>query len=55
MIWSGGNGPHRYVITVDERGKRYAWTERWENTRFYNHLRFVGQERFHTRVWRDRD
>lgn len=54
VIWSGGNGPHRYTITVDELGKRYAWvTERpgSDRLRFYNPLTFVGQERFHTRVW----
>lgn len=24
IVWSGGNGPHRYVIAVDDNGRRYA-------------------------------
>lgn len=51
VIWSGGNGPHDYEIAVDARGQRYAWTGRCESVPFYNPLRFIGQERFHTRVW----
>ena len=51
VIWSGGNGPHRYVIAVSG-GDRYAWTGDPGSDRFYNALTFVGQERFHTRVWR---
>jgi hypothetical protein len=54
VTWSGGNGPHRYVITVDPRGARYAWPpNRKPHLRWYNPLHFVGQERFHTRVWLD--
>lgn len=53
IIWSGGNGPHQYIITVDYDGTRCAWVERHgERLRYYNPLRFVGQERYHTRVWR---
>lgn len=52
VIWSGGNGPHDGIVTVDEVGNRYYWVERFgEGLRFYNPLRFVGQARFHTRVW----
>ena len=56
VIWTGGNGPHRYRITVDRRGDRYAWSGagRDARLRFYNRLHFVGGERFHTRVWLDR-
>lgn len=50
VIWSGGNGPHDYTIAVDEAGQRYAWQGE-ERLRFYNLLRFVGQRRYHTRVW----
>jgi molybdopterin biosynthesis enzyme MoaB len=58
IIWSGGNGPHRYRITVDDYGRRYAdaYGEGiGEQFRWYNPLRFVGQERFHTRVWLGQD
>jgi hypothetical protein len=54
VTWSGGNGPHAYVITVDKRGNRYAWVpdrDPMGRLRWYNPLRFVGQERYHTRVW----
>lgn len=52
VIWSGGNGPHDYIITVNAAGDRHAWSGISLGTRVYNPLRFVGQERFHTRVWR---
>jgi hypothetical protein len=52
VIWSGGNGPAEYVISVDHNGERYVWDGETENLRFYNPLTFVGPERFHTRVWR---
>lgn len=50
VIWSGGNGPHRYTVHVDENEQRYAATG---NPRMdtYNPLDFVGQEPYHTRVW----
>lgn len=52
IIWSGGNGPHDYTITVGEDGQRYAMLDRAGRvTRFTNPLRFVGQRRYHTRVW----
>ena len=52
VVWSGGNGPHDYVVTV--RGdQRYAAvnTDPGDRMRFYNPLRFVGQRSYHTRVW----
>lgn len=54
VIWSGGNGPHEYVIAVDEYGQRYAASTRPDpddRMRWYNPLTFVGTQRFHTRVW----
>lgn len=51
IIWSGGNGPHDYVIAVSEAGQRYAWGGVEGRLRYYNPLHFVGQRRFHTRVW----
>jgi len=52
VTWSGGNGPHDYVIAVDCHGTRYAWAPgSGRQLRFYNPLTFVGQERYHTRVW----
>lgn len=51
VIWSGGNGPHRYKVHV-EKSLRYAGPLDG-NARMltYNPLGFVGVERFHTRVW----
>lgn len=56
VIWSGGNGPHEYVIAVDERGERYTVSVQYADDpnhrmRWYNPLTFVGVERYHTRVW----
>jgi hypothetical protein len=56
VIWSGGNGPHEYVIVVGLYGQRYAVGLRFaydpnDRMRWYNPLTFVGVERFHTRVW----
>jgi len=55
ITWSGGNGPHEYVIAVDEHGRRYAVSECGspeirEQMRWYNPIEFVGVERYHTRV-----
>lgn len=53
VVWSGGNGPARYVITKDDYGRPYAWVkdlDKTGNLRFYNALTFVGTARFHTRV-----
>lgn len=53
VLWSGGNGPHPYVLTFD-RGEPHATREGDEDNprmRYYNPLTFVGQERYHTRVW----
>jgi hypothetical protein len=44
ITWSGGNGPHRYVIHVVGR-MRFAGDPRNDNP-----LTFVGTERFHTHV-----
>ena len=46
VIWSGGNGPHRYRVVIGPNGIRYAGDLRNDNP-----LDFIGQERFHTRVW----
>lgn len=56
VTWTGGNGPHPYVVAVDRYGDRYAAlnTNLDDRLRWYNRLSFVGQERFHTRVWRAR-
>ena len=55
VIWSGGNGPHRYVVAVDRWGRRYAWEpESGDRFRTYNPLIYLGQKRFDTRVWLDR-
>lgn len=52
VIWSGGNGPHDYLVVVGDDGQRYVAAESAPiELRFYNPLTFVGQERFHTRVW----
>ena len=55
VTWSGGNGPHEYVLTFDKRGEPYAWASDLHDPngrlRFYNPLTFVGAERFHTRVY----
>lgn len=52
--WSGGNGPHDYVIAVDHNGERYAagLDDPFGALRFYNPLSFVGQESYHTQVVR---
>lgn len=44
VTWSGGNGPHRYVVTILGR-QRYAGDLRNDNP-----LRFVGRELYHTHV-----
>ena len=58
IIWSGGNGPHQYRVHIDwPDEQRYAvslsdWpTPRTPAMLTYNPLDFVGQERYHTRVW----
>jgi hypothetical protein len=52
VIWSGGNGPHRYLIHVGLDGQRYAAPLDLHRTMLeYNPLTFVGRERYHTRVW----
>ena len=51
ITWSGGNGPHRYVIQQDERGTWATIPDRPRLDR-YNRITFVGGESFHTRVRR---
>lgn len=52
VIWSGGNGPHRYRVHVDRWGRRYAAPlDGRPSMLTYNPLEFVGRERYHTRVW----
>ena len=58
VVWSGGNGPHRYTVRR-EAGVPIAATD-WEVThdrldvmrRLDNPFGFIGQKRYHTRVWR---
>lgn len=51
VLWSGGNGPWNYIITVSKWGHRYAWSEeRDERMRFYNPLEYVGEYPL-TQVW----
>jgi hypothetical protein len=51
VTWSGGNGPHDYVIAVDRWGRRYAWgPSQGDRTKFYNPLEHVGQAKHHTHV-----
>jgi hypothetical protein len=52
ITWSGGNGPHDYVIAVDERGRRHAApnNDPDDPMRWYNPITFVGLESFHTHV-----
>ena len=54
VTWSGGNGPHDYVISVDKWGQRYAAinTDPEDRMRFYNQLTYVGVKPGWTRVWR---
>jgi hypothetical protein len=51
VVWSGGNGPHRYTLIFDAWGDPHALSANVpERMRYYNPLDFVGVERFHTRV-----
>jgi hypothetical protein len=51
VTWSS-NGPHRYVVTIDKWGVRYATQPGHVGgpMQFYNRLGFVGSDRCHTRV-----
>lgn len=52
VIWSGGNGPHGYLLhNCGEYGLYAAPVDGNENLKHYNPLTFVGTERFLTRVW----
>jgi hypothetical protein len=45
VVWSGGNGPHRYLLVRDDRGRSYAVGLREDPhgpMRYYNPLDFVG-------------
>ena len=57
ITWSGGNGPHEYVVAVwpgrEEPGNRYAAPADDPNgkMRYYpGPISFVGSARFHTKV-----
>ena len=51
IVWSGGNGPHRYVIHRDERfDGPLAWTGRDGEHPLMGGITFVGSERYHTQV-----
>jgi len=53
--WSGGNGPHEYVIAVDRFGRRFAAVvpalDPTGRLRWYNPLERVGVWPL-TQVWR---
>lgn len=49
VIWSGGNGPWDYIVS-ERAGTLYAGHPRNDNP-LTGPGPFVGQERFHTRVW----
>lgn len=53
ILWSGGNGPARYVVEQRD-GTTYAQplANPHGPYRWYNPIEFVGAERFHTKVWR---
>lgn len=54
VMWSGGNGPHKYILVDGAFGLRYACLEKDlgdPRLREINPLEFVGTERRHTRVW----
>lgn len=55
VVWEGGNGPAHYRVAIDRRGQRYAAPLHHgggSRMEFCNPLEFVGQGRYHTRVWR---
>jgi hypothetical protein len=53
VTWSGGNGPHPYVLLFHQ-AEPHACAEGDEGNprmRYYNPLTFIWQGRYHTRVW----
>lgn len=48
VTWSGGNGPHKYIITHQVRGTLGVKTGRPFD--YIHSLSFVGAESYHTRV-----
>lgn len=51
ITWSGGNGPHRYVIQRIRYGTIIARMPGEKHLRPKNHtINFVGKERYHTHV-----
>lgn len=54
VLWSGGNGPHKYVVAVDANGVRYANSPEFRDP-FYNPLTFIGPEPPFTQVWLSHD
>jgi hypothetical protein len=56
IVWSGGNGPHRGRIVFSDVTPFYVPEHEYERGPdgpmwFYNPITFVGDQRFHTRVW----
>jgi len=57
IIWSGGNGPHHYWIWRTPDGMAYARSDSEDEGEFLrlslwkDPISFVGNQRFHTRVW----
>ena len=49
ITWSGGNGPHNYVLGM-VNGSPYAQNPDKPQFDEYNPIRFVGNERCHTHV-----
>ena len=46
VIWSGGNGPHRYLLVRDERGRSYVVAlgeDPHGRMRYYNPLDNIGR------------
>lgn len=52
ITWSGGNGPHVYVTGRDKRDNLYVESPDNPAMNYRHSVRFVGAERYHTRVRR---
>ena len=57
IVWSGGNGPHRYTIDQADWGTQWRAgiysDEQWERVRLnQDPISFVGSEPFHTQIIR---
>ena len=52
IIWSGGNGPHEYIIHKRRGSQRSFVNEDNPNAGWWDGLiDFVGSEKYHTKVW----